>query len=146
MDDIMISAVLDTNILVAGLSSRSGASHQLLLGAVGRRFELLASPPLWLEYEAVLKRPEIKRMHRLDDTDVDAFLDGLAVVVRPVHFHYLWRPQLRDPKDEMVLETTMNGEADFLVTFNIVDFKTAMERFAPRLTTPSSFLAELERA
>jgi putative PIN family toxin of toxin-antitoxin system len=142
----MNSAVLDTNVLVAGLTSRNGASHQLLLGAIERRFALLASPPLWLEYEAVLKRAEIMRMHRLDHVDIDAFLDGLATVVRPVHFHYLWRPQLRDPKDEMVLETTMNGRADVLVTFNIADFRAAMMRFSPRLITPSAFLAELERS
>lgn len=141
----MISAVLDTNILVAGLTSRAGASHQLLLGAIDRRFEILASPPLWLEYESVLKRAEIMRLHGLDRADIDDFLDGLATVVRPVHFHYLWRPQLRDPKDEMVLETTMNGQADVLVTFNIVDFRAAMARFSPRLMTPSAFLAELER-
>lgn len=141
----MMRVVLDTNVLVAGLTSRSGASYQLLLGAIDRRFEVLASPPLWLEYESVLKRDEIMRLHGLNRADIDDFLDGLATVVRPVHFHYLWRPQLRDPKDEMVLATTMNGQADALVTFNIGDFSAAMTRFSPRLMTPSAFLGGLER-
>lgn len=137
-------AVFDTNLIVAGLSSRQGASHALLRLAMNGHFVLLASPPLWLEYEAVLKREEIRHLHQLGDKDVDDFLDALATVVEPVHFHYLWRPQLSDPKDEMVLETAMNGRSDALVTFNIRDFKTAMARLAPRLLTPSQFLAQLE--
>lgn len=75
---------------------------------------------------------------------MDDFLDALATVVEPIHFHYLWRPQLSDPKDEMVLETAMNGQSDALATFNIRDFRTAMAHFAPRLLTPSQFLAYLE--
>ncbi len=137
-------AVFDTNLIVAGLSSRRGASHALLRQAIDGRFMLLASPPLWLEYEAVLKREEVRRLHQLGDDDVDDFLDALASAVEPVHFHYLWRPQLSDPKDEMVLETAMNGQADALVTFNIRDYKPAMIRLAPRLLTPSQFLASLE--
>lgn len=137
-------AVFDTNLIVAGLSSRRGASHALLRQAFDGRFALLASPPLWLEYEAVLKREEIRQLHKLSEKDVDDFLDALATVVEPIHFHYLWRPQLSDPKDEMVLETAMNGQSDALVTFNIRDFKAAMTHLAPRLLTPSQFLAYLE--
>lgn len=137
-------AAFDTNLIVAGLSSRRGASHALLRQAIEGRFTLLASPPLWLEYEAVLKREEIRRLHQLSEKDVDDFLDALATVVEPVHFHYLWRPQLSDPKDEMVLETAMNGQSDALVTFNIRDFAVAMMHLAPRLLTPSQFLAYLE--
>ena len=139
-----LRAVFDTNLIVAGLSSRRGASHALLRQAFNGRFVLLASPTLWLEYEAVLKREEIGQLHKLGNKDVDDFLDALATVVEPVQFHYLWRPQLSDPKDEMVLETVMNGQADALVTFNIRDFKVAMTRFAPQLLTPSQFLAHLE--
>jgi len=137
-------AVFDTSLIVAGLTSRRGASHALLRQAFDGRFALLASPPLWLEYEAVLKREESKRLHRFGDKDVDDFLDALAGVAEPVHFHYLWRPQLSDPKDEMVLETAMNGQADALVTFNIRDFKVAMKHLDPQLLTPSQFLSYLE--
>jgi predicted nucleic acid-binding protein len=80
-------AVFDTNLIVAALSSRRGASHALLRQALDGRFVLLASPPLWLEYESVLKREEIRRLHKLGDKDVDDFLDALASVVEPVHFH-----------------------------------------------------------
>jgi hypothetical protein len=50
------------------------------------------------------------------------FLDGLAALIEPVETHFLWRPRLRDPADEMVLEAAVNGRADVLVTFNLRDY------------------------
>jgi putative PIN family toxin of toxin-antitoxin system len=139
-----LRAVLDTNVLVAGLSSKRGASHVLLRRGFDGCFRVLASPPLWLEYEAVLKQPRIAAMHGLDAQGVDDFLDALATVVEAVHIRYLWRPRLNDPKDEMVFETAMNGRADVLVTFNRADFTSAMQLFSPSLWTPGEFLSLLE--
>jgi len=136
--------VLDTNVLVAGLSSRSGASYQLLLRCRNNEFSIMASIPLWLEYEAVLKRDEIRRMHGLSPKKVDTFLSNLALFCTPVTLHYLWRPQLSDPNDEMVLETALNGQADALVTFNIADFELATKRFGVNLIQPRTFLEKLK--
>jgi len=140
-----IRAVLDTNILVAGLSSQLGASFVLLTHALKRRFELVASPALWLEYEAVLKRREIMNLHGLTTKDVDDILNALAEVMTPVQSHYLWRPQLRDPNDEMVLEAAVNGHADHLVTLNVKDFALATSRWQIKLMTPGPFLRLLEK-
>ncbi len=139
-----VRAVLDTNVVVAGLSSKRGASHALLRLGYAGRFAMLASPALWLEYEAVLKRPQIAHMHGLAPQGVDDFLDALAMRVEPVCIRYLWRPQLNDPQDEMVLEAAMNGRADRLVTFNGADFAKAMIALPIRLQTPAEFLAFLE--
>lgn len=136
--------VLDTNVLVAGLSSRSGASYQLLLRCRNKEFGLIASIPLWLEYEAVLKRDEVRQLHGLPPRKVDMFLSNLALFCTPVTLHYLWRPQLSDPKDEMVLETALNGQADALVTFNISDFELAAKRFAVNLIQPRTLLEKLK--
>ena len=138
--------LLDTNILVAGLSSRNGASYQLLRYCFDGKFEIVASVPLWLEYEATLKRAEIRKMHGLSIRDIDDLLNNLAVAVRPTALHYLWRPQLSDPGDEMVLETALNGAADSLVTFNIGDFKAAADRFGLKLLLPADFLTILKRS
>lgn len=105
---------------------------------------MLASVPLFLEYEAVLKRPEQLAAGRRSAAMIDAFLDALTLRVEPVHLFYLWRPQLRDPADEMVLETALNGRAEALVTFNIDDF-TAARRFALPVLTPASFLQQLNK-
>ena len=139
-----LRALLDTNILVAGLSSQLGASAVLLMHALHGRFTMLASPTLWLEYEAVLKRPEIKELHGLNSTDIDDVLNGLAGIIEPVTSHFLWRPQLRDPQDEMVLEAAVNGLANHLVTMNVRDFTPAASRFGLALTSPGQFLTLLE--
>lgn len=146
-------AVLDANVLVAALSSRCGASFVLLTHAINKRFAWLASPALWLEYEAVLKRPEITQMHQLTLQDIDDVLNALCEVVEPVQAHFLWRPQLRDPNDEMVLEAAINGAATHLVSFNLRDFDPAVQRHRlsglPRLgpvaCRPADFLKLLEK-
>ena len=137
--------VLDTNILVAGLASRNGASHQLLRRCYQGEFEIIASVPLWLEYEAILKRSEIRKMHGLSARDIDHLLNALAIFVKPTTLHYLWRPQLSDPGDEMVLETAFNSAADALITFNLADFRLAAARFGITLLLPADFLKILKR-
>lgn len=139
-----LRAVLDTNILVAGLASQSGASFALLEYALRQRFALVASVALWLEYEAVLKRPSIQGLHGLADSDVDDILNALAGVVIPVKSHFLWRPQLRDPNDEMVLEAAVNGQASALVTLNVRDFTPAARHWQLALLSPGAFLQLLE--
>ena len=137
--------VLDTNVLVAASRSRNGASFALLLALKNRQFTALAlaSVPLMLEYEAVLKRPEQLAVSKRTDATTDAFLDALSLFIEPIHLHYLWRPQLRDPADEMVLETALNGRADVLVTLNIADFIPASHFRLPVLT-PGAFLRLLQ--
>jgi predicted nucleic acid-binding protein len=85
-------------------------------------------------------------MHGLSARDIDDLLNNLAVAVRPTALHYLWRPQLSDPGDEMVLEAALNGAADALVTFNIGDFKPAADRLVLKLLRPADFLNTLKRS
>lgn len=139
-----IRAVLDTNILVAAFSSQSGASYALLEHAMSQRLVMLASPALWLEYEATLKRADIVQLHGLSSTDIDDVLNALAAVVSPVQSHFLWRPQLRDPKDELVLEAAVNGMARHLVTLNVRDFIPATHTFGIALSNPAKLLNLVE--
>jgi putative PIN family toxin of toxin-antitoxin system len=136
--------VLDTNVLVAAARSRNGASFALLQALRTGKFAALASVPLMLEYEAVLKRPEHLEIGGRTVAMTDAFLDALSVFIEPVHLHYLWRPQLRDPADEMVLETALNGRADALVTLNVDDFAAA-GLFRLTVMTPGAFLRLIQQ-
>ena len=135
--------VLDTNVVVAALRSDTGASRQLLLRALDRRLFVLASVPLMLEYEAVLTRPEQMEMTGLTLEQTITILDGLAAVCEPVPLRFLWRPQLKQPTDEMVLETAVNGRADFLVTFNVRHFHGAAHAFGIRVAPPAEVWREM---
>ena len=140
----MFRVVLDTNILVAAARSRNGASFALLQALRQRRFAALVSVPLMLEYEAVLKRPEHLALGHRTLAMTDAFLDAFSLTIEPVHLHVLWRPQLRDPADEMVLETALNGRADALITLNVDDFSPA-SHFRLAIIPPGAFLRRLQQ-
>jgi putative PIN family toxin of toxin-antitoxin system len=136
----MLRIVLDTSVVVAGLRSRLGAANALLRLVANRRLRLLATPPLFLEYEEVLKRPEQRLTHGLTLEEIDGLLAELAALIEPVEIHFRWRPQGRDPSDEMVLEAAVNGQADALVTYNVADFATAGERFNIAILGPRELL------
>jgi len=136
----MIRAVLDTNVIYAGLRSSTGASRRWLEAVFSGQVAMLASVPLFLEYEDVLLRHT--ECLTPNPQDVEAFLATLAAFVEPVEISYLWRPQLRDPKDDMVLEAAVNGRADVLVTHNMRDFRAA-KTFQVAVVTPADGLNQL---
>ena len=95
---------------------------------------------LFLEYEAVLKRPEQRLAHGLSIAAIDGFLSEFAALAEPVNVHFLWRPQLADPADELVLEAMINGRGDVLLTHNVRDFAGVAARFDLTICTPATFL------
>lgn len=136
--------VLDTDVVVAGMRSPSGASAALLLAALEQRLTLCANVALMLEYEAVCSRAAHRTAAGLTRKEAGIFLDAIAALVEPVETHFLWRPQLRDPSDEMVLEAAVNGRAQGIVTFNLRDFGTAATQFGVGLFLPRDALALLK--
>ncbi len=135
--------VMDTDTIVAALRSPTGASAELLRRARRGEITLAASVSLFMEYEDVCARPEHLHAAGLDARSVGIFLDGLARIVMPVEVHFLWRPQLRDPADELVLEAAMNASAQALLTFNLKHFARAAERLGLRVSQPGPFLRSL---
>jgi predicted nucleic acid-binding protein len=106
---------------------------------------ILATPPLFLEYEDVLLRPEQRLAHGLNVEQIRDFLMELAAALVPVEVHFQLRPQTADPGDEMVLEAAVNGHAHALVTHNIRHFTPAAHRFRLPVLTPQQALKELRR-
>ncbi|MBP7334588.1 putative toxin-antitoxin system toxin component, PIN family [Niveispirillum sp.] len=135
--------VLDTDVIVAALRSPTGASAALLLAADDRLVQLLATVPLFIEYEAVTHRVEHILAAGLTSADVDMFLNHLVELVQPVEPWFLWRPQLRDPADEIVLEAAVNGRADALVSFNHRHFLPAAGRFGVPVLRPGEALERM---
>lgn len=117
-----MKVALDTDVLVAAVRSRLGASRAWLRAILQREATLLLSPPLVLQYEAVLTRSEHLAASEMTLAEMGNLLDELCAVCTPVEVSFLWRPMLRDPDDEMVLEVAVNGGADRLLTFNLKDF------------------------
>ncbi|WP_036288004.1 putative toxin-antitoxin system toxin component, PIN family [Methylosinus sp. PW1] len=137
--------VLDTNALIAALRSPSGASAELLKLARRGQVQLLASAALAIEYEAVCQRDEHRKAAGLSTKEVGQFLDAIIDLIEPVEIWFLWRPQLRDPGDELVLEAAVNGRAATIVTFNLRDFGLVRERFGIDVLTPRDTLMRIVR-
>ena len=135
--------VLDTDVIVAAVISPSGASRWLLKEIGLGRLAAAASVPLLLEYEAVLKRPKTLAEARAESADMDVILDWLAATLRPVPIWYLWRPQLRDQNDDMVLEAAANAGATHLVTFNLQDYGDVPRRFGIEVCRPADLARRL---
>jgi len=144
-DDITgnVRCVLDTNVVVAALRSPTGASAALLMAARHSTLTMLATVALALEYEATCRLAEHRLAAGLSLSEVDLFIDAVLAMVEPVEPHFLWRPQLRDPADQFVLEAAINGRAVAIVTFNRRDFGAVPIRFGIEVLTPGETLRRI---
>ncbi|WP_197488378.1 putative toxin-antitoxin system toxin component, PIN family [Methylomonas koyamae] len=136
---------MDTDVIVSAMRSPTGASAALVLAALDGRFALIANVPLVVEYEATCSIEEHQLAAGLNEQQVRLYLDGLAALVEPVETHFLWRPRLRDPADEMVLEAAVNGRADAIVTFNARDYGTIPRDFGIEVLKPYEALQRLRQ-
>ena len=133
--------VLDTNVLVSALRSRNGASFQIFKRIGQGEFDIVLSVPLVMEYEDVAKR--MSRAIGLRHAEIDAIIDYMCHVGDLRGIFFLWRPFLKDPLDDMVLEAAFEGDCDFIITHNIRDFE-GIEKFGLRALRPGAFLRRLE--
>ncbi len=130
--------VLDTSVLVAAARSRQGASFALVSSLPHPRFEFALSVALYTEWQAVLTRPE-HLPPGLQPQDALAYLRYLASIAHLQDVHYLWRPFLRDPDDDMVLECAVASGSRYLVTHNVRDF-ARITSLGVSPVTPAEFL------
>lgn len=127
------------------MRSPTGASAAILKEVRLGRVKLLVSVPLAMEYEATCSRAEHRLAAGLNDREVETFVDAVIAMAEPVKMHFLWRPQLRDAGDEMVLEAAVNGRADALVTFNVRDFGSTPEKFGIEVMMPSEAIRRIRK-
>ncbi|MEW6716404.1 MAG: putative toxin-antitoxin system toxin component, PIN family [Chloroflexota bacterium] len=135
-----LNIVIDTNVIYTALHSKRGASSKLLSLVGTGLFEIHLSVPLVLEYEDVLLR---KNMSLPVTKDViSEVIDSLCALGHHHEIHFLWRPYLRDPKDELVLEIAVASQSKYIITYNVNDF-TGAEEFGIKVMTPKEFLQEI---
>ena len=132
--------VLDTSVLVAAFTSRRGTSLQLLARVGTGAFKVAISVPLVLEYEDVLTRD----LAGISVTagDVRDVIDYICSVAVQQEIFFLWRPVLRDPGDDLVLEVAVAANCDAIITHNVRDFDRARP-FGLRVLSPALFVEEL---
>lgn len=132
--------VIDTNVIYSALRSKRGASHKLLTLIGSGYFEIHLSVPLVLEYEDVL----LRKITTLPITkeDVARLIDSLCALSHHHEIYFLWRPYLRDPKDELVLELATTAQCEYIITYNKLDF-AGVEEHGIQVLTPKEFLQKI---
>ena len=110
--------MLDTDVVVAAMRSPSGGSAELMRRTDAGKAVMLLTVALALEYEAICMLADHRLASGLSASQAGIYVDGLISLAEPVRSFFRWRPQLRDPGDELVLEAAVNGQADAIVTFN----------------------------
>ena len=133
------TVVIDTNVLVAGLRSNHGASYKLLSIIGKKKFKFCISAALVIEYESVLKRTHLIG---LKPEIIDDIIDYICLKGIKTEIFYLWRPVLKDPKDDFILELAVNSNSDFLITFNKKHF-VGIDKFGIAVLNPKEFLQKI---
>jgi putative PIN family toxin of toxin-antitoxin system len=132
-----MKVVFDTSVLVAAARSKNGASHVLLSWLPDVRFQPVVSVPLFIEYRAVLLRPE--NLLQRAPAQAESFLDFLLSASHFQEVFFLWRPALPDPDDDMILELAVAAGCRYIVTHNLRDFR-GTEKWGIAAVTPDDFL------
>ena len=129
--------VIDTNVVIAALRSKNGASYKLLSLVGTKKFEIHDSVALMLEYEDVIQRHRTEV--RLSQDDVSVFIDSICSMAHHHKIYFVWRPSLPDVNDELLLELAVSARCEYIVTHNTRDFK-GTEKFGIQAITPKEFL------
>ncbi|MFN8492190.1 MAG: putative toxin-antitoxin system toxin component, PIN family [Caldilineaceae bacterium] len=136
---------MDTDVIIAGMRSPTGASAGIINAVYFGHAKLLVSVVLALEYEAKCTLPEHYHAAGITRDEALNFVDALIALAEPVKQHFLWRPQLHDPADEMVLETAINGRADAIVTFNLRHYGQTPLRFGVEVLQPAQAIRRIRQ-
>ncbi len=140
MPDKKRRVILDTNVLYAGLYSSKGASFKILRAIDEGKLRIVLSTALLFEYEDILKRHQ--EILNLSNKTIEQILDSLCLLSDHQKIYFLWRPQLQDPKDDLLLELAVAARVKFIVTHNTDDFRGSVP-FGVKAITPKKMLEEL---
>jgi len=132
--------VLDTNVLIAALRSRRGASFELMRLVGDERWRLHLSTALLLEYEEVARREA--RQFWIHPERIEDVLNFLAASGQEHAISFRWRPLLNDPDDDFIWELAVAANAGYIVTHNVRNF-VGVERFGIEAVTPAQMLMKL---
>ena len=139
----MMRVVIDTNIVIAGLYSRRGASFRVLEAALKNNIDYVVSPFVALEYigkvEEKMKAGLLGQPREFYLAFIRALIEKGVQVQQPA----LERPTLKDPTDDKILECALAGECSVILTFNTRDFPAKiLKDYHIRAMDPGEFLRE----
>lgn len=139
---LIVIVTIDTNVIFQAFHSRRGASHQIIRLMRTGDITMAISVPVFQEYRDVLSREENQRQLGLDEKAIDTIMQFIAITGRPTNISYIWRPNLRDEGDNMVVELARASGSEYLITQNIRDFRrdADLRNDDLHIVTPAEFM------
>lgn len=125
----MDKVVIDTSVLISALIGKAGPAREIVRRCLQAQLRPLVSTALFLEYESVSKRPNIKELCPLTEEEISELLAAFFAVCEWVQIHYLWRPNLKDEGDNFLIELAVAGNAKCIITNNLKDLRNAELQF-----------------
>ena len=140
-DSIFMKIILDTNIFV-GACLGSRYDNLVIRGCLTGDFKPLVSHALLFEYEDLIGRGSIfDHPVALNFEEREILFNALYSVCRLIDVSYLWRPNLKDEGDNFIVELAVAGNANYIVTKNLKDFRQSELVFDSfKVITPKQLL------
>lgn len=134
--------VIDTSVVLPALLSIEGVSNKLMLWLFSNNTKMhVVSNTLVTEYQDVLLREKNRKLYpQFSKDELTSFIDDICLISHHQKINFLWRPFLKDIKDDMILETAFNGNCNYIITYNLKDFRGVKEKFSIQIVTPKEFL------
>jgi len=107
----VLRVVLDTNVLVSALIS-DGKSRELLKMGIVKQYAIVISDLILKELALVLSRPKFKT----SQDEVQRVIVALMRTAEVVNVTSKLKAVKEDPKDDMIVDTAYDGNANMIVT------------------------------
>ena len=135
--------VIDTSVWISALITKNSDSRKLLRLVFEKKLLPQMSESLFYEYENVMKRKKIQDITPLTKQEQGSLLNAFMSTCRWNEIYFMWRPNLSDEDDNFVVELAVASGAEFIVTYNIKDFKNAELIFNHKIMTPEDLIKEI---
>jgi putative PIN family toxin of toxin-antitoxin system len=132
-----IQVVIDTNVFIAALRSKTGAGSKIFSLLPDQRWENNISPALLFEYEEQGRKIALQRGYTFEE--LNEFLEAIIGRSNGWHQEIIRKPRLPDPDDDFVLDLALTAKADHIITYNTRNFRAAKSEEI-EVTTPGDFL------
>lgn len=134
--------VVDTNVLIGALIGKKYSANRTLIEfCFFKKFIPLINNSLFLEYEDVFTRPEIIIQSPYSKTESEELFYAFLAICQWTKIYYSWRPNLKDEKDNYLVELAVAGNANFIVTNNVKDFQNSELKFPQiKIVTPKEMI------
>ena len=138
-----MKVVIDTSVWISALLTRDGKSREIIRLALQEMIEPQMSEPLFLEYEALMRREKIRDLCPLEPSEIEELFEAYLSACQWNEIFYHWRPNLQDGDDDFLIELAVASHAEAIITGNKPDLLSGELRFDFAVLSPHEFLERI---